>query len=69
MFSIKKLAAKSSATHCTAPNGKGGRHCGRPIRKGRMGDGITCGRELCQLWRSCADDRKQKNTAGDMWES
>lgn len=51
MFST--LITRSSTTHCTAPTGRGGKHCGRRKRTGRLGDGVTCGRELCQLWLMC----------------
>lgn len=69
MFSISKLGTKSSKTHCTAPTGKKGRHCGKRIRVGRMGDGVTCGREECQLWLAFRSNKKRKNIAPppDAW--
>ncbi|RAS58885.1 hypothetical protein C8D87_11755 [Lentzea atacamensis] len=67
MSLLNKLGTKSSATHCTAPTGKHGRHCGKRIRLGRYGDGVTCGAPECQLWRSCAEDRKT-NQAKNVWE-
>jgi hypothetical protein len=35
---------------CTAPTGRGGKHCGDPIRIGSYADGRTCGKHACQLW-------------------
>jgi hypothetical protein len=48
---------KSSDTHCTAPTGKNGRHCGKRKRSGRLADGLTCGGELCQLWYAARSPR------------
>ncbi|WP_199441706.1 hypothetical protein [Umezawaea beigongshangensis] len=36
---------------CPAPTGKGGKPCGKAVATGRMADGRTCGRNLCQIWR------------------
>lgn len=41
---------RTGFSKCQAqPRGKG-RLCNRPIRTGRLADGESCGRELCQLW-------------------
>ncbi|MGZ3147284.1 hypothetical protein ACVDFE_35890 [Lentzea chajnantorensis] len=50
MLNIRRLGTKSSATHCMAPTGKKGRHCGKPIGKGRMSNGVTCFGTDCQYW-------------------
>ncbi|MGW4110191.1 hypothetical protein ACWEFJ_04880 [Actinosynnema sp. NPDC004786] len=39
-----------TATRCPAPTGRKGGHCGKPLRRGRLSDGVTCGGEMCQLW-------------------
>ncbi|MFD1152596.1 hypothetical protein [Saccharothrix hoggarensis] len=49
---FRALITQSSATHCTAPTGRNGRHCGRRKRVGRLADGHTCGSEVCQLWHA-----------------
>lgn len=40
---------------CVAPTGRKGRHCGDPIRTGRLADGVTCGKHTCQLWLNATD--------------
>lgn len=53
MSLLSKLGTKSTATHCSARTGKGGRMCMRRLRTGRLADGVTCGRQDCQLWFMC----------------
>ena len=51
-------AAKSRARRakCQAEPKRRGKVCGSPIRTGRLADGRTCGRELCQLWYMAMDE-------------
>jgi hypothetical protein len=35
---------------CSAQTGRGGKHCGDPVRVGRFYNGRTCGKSDCQLW-------------------
>ncbi|MGM1059639.1 hypothetical protein [Saccharothrix sp. Mg75] len=49
---LRSLITKSSATHCTAPTGRDGRHCGKRKRTGRLADGTTCGGPMCALWHA-----------------
>ena len=54
-MSITKIF-KSSGALCTAPTGKRGKHCGRPIKRtGRLADGATCGRMDCQIYLHAND--------------
>lgn len=50
MFGIKNAGTKSSATHCTAPTGRNGKHCGRRLRQS---DGAVCSNYQCQLYVTC----------------
>ncbi|MDX8055757.1 hypothetical protein SK571_40815 [Lentzea sp. BCCO 10_0798] len=50
MFSISKVGTKSSATHCTAPTGRNGKHCGKRLRQS---DGAVCSNYNCQLYAAC----------------
>ncbi|MEU4801213.1 hypothetical protein [Actinosynnema sp. NPDC023587] len=49
---FRTLLVTSSATHCTAPTGRNGRHCGKRLLTGRLADGITCGGPMCVLWHA-----------------
>lgn len=52
----EQAKARARRAKCKAePNGRG-RLCNRPIRTGRLADGVTCGREMCQLWLMSHDE-------------
>ena len=48
--------SRARRARCKARTGRHGGDCGRRIRLGRLADGVTCGREICQLWLLSQDE-------------
>jgi hypothetical protein len=59
-------SAKSRARRakCKAEPHGPGKLCNRSLRTGRLADGMTCGRELCQLWYMAKDERETARYLG-----
>ncbi|GAA1308134.1 hypothetical protein [Saccharothrix xinjiangensis] len=49
---LRDLLTRTSDTHCTAPTGRNGGHCGKRRLTGRLADGTTCGSPACALWHA-----------------